>query len=72
MIPGIDPAFPRQSVPNEFGNLRGGQEGLTKRELLAAMMMQGAIAADAPYGSFEECAQSSIAAADALLKELAK
>jgi len=49
--------------------------GLTKRELFAAMAMQGMYASDQPgyqAGSFESRAESAVKAADALLKELAK
>lgn len=46
--------------------------GLTKRELFAAMAMQAGISANAPFKNFGELAQMSTAAADALLKELAK
>lgn len=48
--------------------------GLTKRELFAAMAMQGQCANAIPgsHHSFENTAREAVAYADALLKELAK
>lgn len=66
---GSDRAFPRPPVMNEFGNLRHGQQGLTKRELFAAMAMQGMVS---EKYEIDEIAQDAVAVADALLKQLAK
>lgn len=47
--------------------------GLTKRELFAAMAMQGALSGEpGPHLRFDELARYSVTHADALLKELAK
>ena len=50
---------------------RGGYTGLTKRELFAAMAMQGLLAIDADW--IPDCVATKAArCADALLAELAK
>jgi hypothetical protein len=47
--------------------------GLTKRELFAAMAMQGALGGEpGSHLHYEQLARDSVAHADALLKELAK
>jgi hypothetical protein len=46
--------------------------GLTKRELFAAMAMQGMFTFSGPGVVFKEYAVDAVHAADALLKELAK
>jgi hypothetical protein len=49
------------------------QHGLTKRELFAAMAMQGMCGAEIPrVDQLAQAAQLSVAMADALLAELAK
>lgn len=58
------PAFPCQN-DNSCGDL---MPGLTKRELFAAMAMQGLVASTALYPS--ECAKRSVEHADALLAAL--
>lgn len=45
--------------------------GLTKRELIAAMAMQGLLSSET-QATYEEFAASSVEVADALLAELAK
>lgn len=45
---------------------------LTKREIFAAMIMQGYYSNDIHHGTAEFFANNAVAAADALLKELAK
>lgn len=66
---GNDTAYPvldRDQTPNGTYQL-----GLTKRELFAAMAMQGMLTAD--YSSpVDELAHQAVVFADALLKELAK
>ncbi|KAF1698328.1 hypothetical protein CSC62_05310 [Pseudoxanthomonas jiangsuensis] len=68
---GSEPAYP---VPND-ANVNG-QEGLTKRELFAAMAMQGLASVPADGGLRPEWiatdAQNAVAYADALLAELEK
>ncbi len=54
-------------IPQGFSSI-----GLTKRELFAAMAMQGMLANGATYGNHEEFATWSVKSADALLAELAK
>jgi hypothetical protein len=61
-----DPAFPTQEVAGG-GDL---YYGLTKRELFAAMAMQGIVFND--IYTTETAARMAVGAADALLKELAK
>lgn len=46
--------------------------GLTKREYFAAMAMQGLLAQNSYYNSFDLLASDSVKQADALLKELEK
>ena len=46
--------------------------GLTKRELFAAMAMQGILAGRERWISFEKLAHMAVTCADALLAELAK
>jgi hypothetical protein len=72
MRPGNNPAFPivTPDMPVE------GSPGLTKRELLAAMAMQGYLAMyagpDIAAPTANAVAQASVDYADALLAELAK
>ena len=46
--------------------------GLTKRELFAAMAMEGLLAGSERWISFEKRAHTAVTCADALLAELAK
>jgi len=65
---GNDMAFPvldREQTPNETLQL-----GLTKRELLAAMAMQGILAEDSNQ-NIHAVADLAVSQADALLKRLA-
>lgn len=65
--PGLEPAFPHDD-PN--GALH---HGLSKRELFAAMAMQGLLGGiPGPHLHFKELATESVRHADALLTELAK
>ena len=60
----IDPSTHQHGIERQFG-------GLTKRELFAAMAMQGLIVGiDSP--AQEACARLAVRAADYLLAELAK
>lgn len=73
------PAFPVTVKYDESGKAIGyqngsetGQEiGLSKREMIAAMCLQGLCASDF-RGSMEAFARKSVEAADALLVELSK
>ncbi len=70
---GNEPAFPMPpSVDAQGKTLDVGQIGLTKRELFAAMAMQGNLAnPDASY-NWSGLAEDSCHAAEALLAELDK
>ena len=63
---GLDSVFPGLG-PND-----NRMYGITKRELFAALAMQGLISNSANRGEAEMAAAISVACADALLKELAK
>lgn len=63
-----DDAFPT-IVPQDWHSV---DHGLSKRELFAAMAMQGMLACPDSSGSFAEIANWSVRYADALLAELAK
>lgn len=67
-------AFPRPTQYRETDShnvLLAAQWGLTKRELFAAMVMQGIVAnKEGPAGNWEKCAAHAVKAADALLSAL--
>ncbi len=68
------PAFPTERIlRNSYGDIsdRRIDEGLTKRELFAAMAMQG-ILSHGTEGNRFDVAHDAIAAADALLEVLSK
>lgn len=68
---GNDPAYSSPSFVSPQGDIAWGAPGLTKRELFAAMAMQGRLSS----GGWErvvEVAKDSVFFADALLKELAR
>jgi hypothetical protein len=70
--PGDEPAYPYSAlVPGGMPTIYDDAKGLTKRELLAALAMQGMLRGeyDAAYGVI---AVRACEAADALLAELAK
>jgi hypothetical protein len=73
---GNESAYPAQELDGGGMPRTAAQWGLTKRELFAAMAMQGWCASDgnsgAVYKSFEDLAEASVKAADALLAELAE
>lgn len=67
------PAFPEIRQMNEHDDPTSfGPSGLTKRELFAAMAMQGMVAERTAPWSDETVAQGAVILADALLAELAK
>jgi hypothetical protein len=73
---GNEPAFPTSPVTNANGEVNWGANGLTKREQLAAMAMQG-ILSNSVYEpprqkKLAAMAADAVDAADALLAELAK
>jgi hypothetical protein len=55
--------------PVNLGSVNG--FGITKRELFAAMAMQGILSSDANYGLYES-AEKAVRSADSLLAELNK
>lgn len=60
----IASAAPAYPIDNKYG--------LTKRELIAAMAMQGMLAHPEPWGSTTTYAKNAVQYADALLQGLAK
>lgn len=56
---------------NESTSL-GLQGGISKRELFAAMAMQGLLVNEYVDSTYDECAKTSVRYADALLTELEK
>lgn len=64
------PAFPCERSNEHFAEPSTQFFGLSKRELFAAMAMQGQIQGNAPYSTLEDCAKASVAYADALLTAL--
>lgn len=70
-----EPAFPMPHYTRPDGDIVWGSPGLTKRELFAAMAMQGILACSLPAltpDTPEDCAVDAVHYADALLAELAK
>ena len=63
---GNDAAYPFQV---DTGQVTG---GLTKRELFAAMAMQGLLSNNTQEGYWREFAKRAVDAADALIAELSK
>lgn len=67
------PAFPVVILSEQTGNPVAQELGLTKRELFAAMAMQGLLANQHSFGSKRsEVANNAVTAADALIAELYK
>lgn len=67
----IEPAYPIQDTYHPNGQVEYGRPGLTKRELLAAMALQGMLANTDNSGRAEAYAKDAVAQADALLAALA-
>ena len=68
-----DPAFPIPHFARPDGHVDYGFSGLTKRELFAAIAMQGILAnPDCNAKTYEAYAVDGVRYADALLAELAK
>lgn len=63
---GKQPAFAKSDSEPNYND---GNDGLTKREYLAAMAMQGILMTQ-NYSSLTGVAKDALVAADALLKEL--
>jgi len=61
-----DAAYPSYFFPDQYNP----EFGLTKRELIAAMAMQGLLADSSSNQSVEVIASTSIRAADALIERL--
>ena len=80
MSNGNTPAFPVEVDHYQDGSIRGRQTGtyagleigLTKRELFAAMAMQGLIASGYTQETFGDLQFDAVRHADALLAELSK
>ena len=66
------PAFPSANKLQlgEYSTM--GHAGLTKRELFAAMAMQGLLSTETRFQEVDTMAEAAVGAADALLAELAK
>lgn len=60
------------AYPHDTTNLAEWERGLTKRELFAAMAMQGLLASDWICKQPSVMASRSVQAADALIAELSK
>jgi hypothetical protein len=70
-----DPVFPREAIhrgPYNSEIVREGTAGLTKRELIAAMALQGILAHSYNDASYDGAARDAVVHADHLLLELAK
>lgn len=71
-----DLAFPQGALQLDNGDImptnQFGESGLTKRELFAAMAMQGMLARSNFSGSFDVLVKHSLRCADALLDQLDK
>jgi hypothetical protein len=63
---GYDSAYPSNFVPERYNP----EFGLTKRELFAAMAMQGMFANNTQEGYWNEFAKRAVDAADALIERL--
>jgi len=61
-----EPAYPSYFFPEQYNP----EFGLTKRELIAAMAMQGLLACPSYIQTVEVMASTSIRAADALIERL--
>ena len=70
--PGDTPAFAGRTIRIDENTVVMGSPGLTKRELFAAMAMQGHCANPNSIGTLAHFAMSSVKFADALLAELSK
>lgn len=61
--------FSVEPMPFDSTREHGAQEGMTKREVFAAMALQGLLA-DSDRDSVEACAKKAVRAADALIAAL--
>ena len=71
---GSELASPLQGHINDYGNYMAPEGGLSKRELFAAMALQGMLCycGFRPEGDEQPRAASAVRMADALIKELNK
>ena len=69
---GVYPVYPGQPLNGSGEPMAEYYYGISKRELFAAMAMQGMRADHSATGMPEEIAKESVRLADALLKELEK
>lgn len=66
-----DPAYPKPDTTYPNGQVQFGQPGLTKRELVAAMVLQGLASNSSTRGATPELlADTSVLIAEALLTRL--
>jgi hypothetical protein len=63
---GNDPVYPNYFLPEQYNP----EFGLTKRELIAAMAMQGLLANSNQEGYWGDFAERAVKAADALIERL--
>jgi hypothetical protein len=63
---GNDPVYPSYFFPEQYN----AEFGLTKRELIAAMAMQGLLATPGEYVNAKTIAKDSVDQADALIERL--
>ena len=68
MMNGNDAAYPSHHFPERWNP----EFGLSKRELIAAMAMQGILADPMAVAEFQHIARLSVLHADALIAELSK
>jgi len=66
------PAFPRTAADPQWGKGTESFDGLTKRELMAAMAMQGLLAYHGRQDAMHYYSEWAVKYADALLTELDK
>lgn len=69
---GLWPAFPGQARDAQGNPVAEYADGLTKREYIAALALQGILAHSYNDATYEGAARDAVAHAEELLKELAK
>lgn len=62
----------QSAFPADTAKLSGSEKGLTRRELFAAMAMQGLLASDRTFSSYAALASHAALVADDLIRELSK
>lgn len=69
MITPDEPAYPSAPIEGATDERNQQRDGLTKRELIAAMMLQG-LAAEGVESNVERCAKNAVTIADSLIAAL--